>query len=281
VSWLTDPFHYDFILRALFAGCLAAITCSLIGTWVVIRGMSFMGDALAHGVLPGIAVAFIVGIDIAIGAFISAIIMVIGINLVNRASKLSADTGIGLLFVGMLALGVVIISRTRSFTGDLTSFLFGSVLGVKNSDIWWQSIAAVVTLVAVIAFHRLFLALSFNFDKAATLGMRPRLAHIAMLTLIAIAIVASFRTVGTLLVFGLLIAPPATAALLVRRVPSMMATACLIGVASIFIGLIITYHFDTAAGATMAGTAVAIFFIVLAGRELVSRIGWRAHPAHA
>ena len=281
MSWLTDPFHYDFILRALFAGCLAAVTCSLIGTWVLIRGMSFMGDALAHGVLPGIAVAFIVGIDIAIGAFLSAIIMVIGINLVNRASKLSADTGIGLLFVGMLALGVVIISRTRSFTGDLTSFLFGSVLGVKNSDIWLQSIAAVVTLVAVIAFHRLFLALSFNSDKAASLGMRPRLAHIAMLTLIAIAIVASFRTVGTLLVFGLLIAPPATAALLVRRVPTMMATACLIGVSSIFIGLIITYHFDTAAGATMAGTAVAIFFIVLAGRELVSRFGRRAHLAHA
>jgi len=281
VSWLTDPFHYDFILRALFAGCLAAVTCSLIGTWVVIRGMSFMGDALAHGVMPGIAVAFIVGIDIAIGAFVSAIIMVIGINLVNRASKLSADTGIGLLFVGMLALGVVIISRTRSFTGDLTSFLFGSVLGVKNSDIWLQSIAAVVTLIAVVVFHRLFLALSFNSDKAASLGMRPRLAHIAMLTLIAIAIVASFRTVGTLLVFGLLIAPPATAALLVRRVPTMMVTACLIGVSSIFIGLIITYHFDTAAGATMAGTAVAIFFIVLAGRELVSRIGRRTHLAHA
>lgn len=281
MSWLTDPFHYDFILRALFAGCLAAVTCSLIGTWVVIRGMSFMGDALAHGVMPGIAVAFIVGIDIAIGAFVSAIIMVIGINLVNRASKLSADTGIGLLFVGMLALGVVIISRTRSFTGDLTSFLFGSVLGVKNADIWLQSIAAVITLIAVVVFHRLFLALSFNSDKAASLGMRPRLAHIAMLTLIAIAIVASFRTVGTLLVFGLLIAPPATAALLVRRVPTMMATACLIGVSSIFIGLIITYHFDTAAGATMAGTAVAIFFIVLAGRELVSRIGRRTHLAHA
>ncbi|MCX6509795.1 MAG: zinc ABC transporter permease AztB [Actinobacteria bacterium] len=281
MAWLTDPFHYDFILRALFAGCLAAVTCSLIGTWVVIRGMSFMGDALAHGVLPGIAVAFIVGIDIAIGAFVSAIIMVIGINLVNRASKLSTDTGIGLLFVGMLALGVVIISRTRSFTGDLTSFLFGSVLGVKDSDIWLQSIAAVLTLIAVIGFHRMFLALSFNSDKAATLGMRPRLAHIAMLTLIAVAIVASFRTVGTLLVFGLLIAPPATAALLVRRVPAMMATACAIGVSSIFIGLIITYHFDTAAGATMAGTAVAIFFIVLAGRELFSRIGRTAQPAHA
>jgi len=240
-----------------------------------------MGDALAHGVLPGIAVAFIIGIDIAIGAFVSAIVMVIGINLVNRASKLSTDTGIGLLFVGMLALGVVIISRTRSFSGDLTSFLFGSVLGVKDSDIWLQSVAAVLTLVAVIAFHRLFLALSFNPEKAATLGMRPRLAHIAMLTLIAIAIVASFRTVGTLLVFGLLIAPPATAALLVRRVPAMMATACFIGVSSIFIGLLITYHFDTAAGATMAGTAVAIFFVVLAVRELALRIGRRTQPQHA
>lgn len=281
MDWLTEPFQYEFILRALLAGSLAAIACSLIGTWVVIRGMSFMGDALAHGVVPGIAVAFIVGIDIAIGAFVSAIVMVIGINLVNRASKLSTDTGIGLLFVGMLALGVVIISRTRSFSGDLTSFLFGSVLGVKDSDIWLQSIAAVFTLIAVIVFHRMFLSLSFNSDKAATLGMRPRLAHTTMLTLIAVAIVASFRTVGTLLVFGLLIAPPATAALLVRRVPAMMATACFIGVSSIFIGLLITYHFDTAAGATMAGTAVAIFFIVLAGRELFSRISRTAQPAHA
>lgn len=281
MDWLTEPFQYDFILRALLAGSLAAITCSLIGTWVVIRGMSFMGDALAHGVMPGIAVAFIVGVDIAIGAFISAIVMVIGINLVNRASKLSTDTGIGLLFVGMLALGVVIISRTRSFTGDLTSFLFGSVLGVRDSDIWLQLIAAVVTLVAVIGFHRLFLALSFNTEKAASLGMRPRLAHFVMLALIAVAIVASFRTVGTLLVFGLLIAPPATAALLVRRVPTMMITACAIGVLSIFIGLIVTYHFDTAAGATMAGTAVAIFFLVLTGRELLGLFGRRPLPARA
>ena len=280
MDWLTEPFQYEFILRALLAGSLAAIACSLIGTWVVIRGMSFMGDALAHGVLPGIAVAFIIGIDIAIGAFISAIVMVIGINLVNRSSKLSTDTGIGLLFVGMLALGVVIISRTRSFSGDLTSFLFGSVLGVKDPDIWLQSVAAVFSLVAAITFHRLFLALSFNPEKAATLGMRPRLAHFAMLTLIAIAIVASFRTVGTLLVFGLLIAPPATAALLVRRVPAMMATACFIGVSSIFIGLLITYHFDTAAGATMAGTAVGIFFVVLAVRELALRIGRRTQLQH-
>lgn len=276
MHWLLDPFQYDFMLRALVAGSLAAVTCSLIGTWVVIRGMSFMGDALAHGVLPGIAIAFIVGVDVAIGAFVSAIVMVLGINLVNRASRLSTDTGIGLLFVGMLALGVTIISRTHSFTGDLTSFLFGSVLGITDGDLWLQSVSLVATLAAVVVFHRMFLALSFNAQKAAALGLRPRLAHVVMLTLVAIAIVASFRTVGTLLVFGLLIAPPATAALVVRRIPAMMAASCAIGVASVAIGLVLTYHLDTAAGATMAGTAVAVFFLVLAGRELVARLPRRS-----
>jgi zinc/manganese transport system permease protein len=281
VHWLTDPFQYDFVVRALIAGSLAAITCALIGTWVVIRGLSFMGDALAHGVLPGIAVAFLVGFNVTIGAFVSAILMVLGINVVNRASKLSSDTGIGLLFVGMLALGVVLISRTRSFTGDLTSFLFGSVLGANTSDITLQAVTVAIALVAVVILHRMFLALSFNAEKAAALGMRPRLAHIAMLTLVALAIVASFRTVGTLLVFGLLVAPPATAALIVRRVPAMMALACAIGVFSVALGLVLTYHFDTAAGATMAGTAVAIFFIVLAGRELASQVTRRLVPVAA
>ena len=281
MHWLTDPFQYDFVVRALIAGSLAAITCALIGTWVVIRGLSFMGDALAHGVLPGIAVAFLMGFNVTIGAFVSAILMVFGINVVNRASKLASDTGIGLLFVGMLALGVVLISRTRSFTGDLTSFLFGSVLGANTSDITLQAVTVAIALVAVVVLHRMFLALSFNAEKAAALGMHPRLAHIAMLTLVALAIVASFRTVGTLLVFGLLVAPPATAALIVRRVPAMMALACAIGVFSVALGLVLTYHYDTAAGATMAGTAVAIFFIVLAGRELVSQVARRLVPATA
>ena len=272
MHWLAEPFQYDFVLRALFAGALAAVTCSLIGTWIVIRGMSFMGDALAHGVLPGIAVAFLIGIDITVGAVIAAILMVLGIGFVNRSSRLSSDTGIGLLFVGMLALGVVLISRTRSFTGDLTSFLFGTVLGVSDGDLWLQMIALVVTLISVIALHRMFLAVSFNDEKAASLGMRPRLAHLAMLVLVSIAIVTSFRTVGTLLVFGLLVAPPATAALLVRRVPTMMALACALGLLSVVIGIEITYHYDTAAGATMAGTSVAMFFLVLAVREVVHRV---------
>lgn len=279
MDWLLEPFQYEFIIRAFFAGSLAAITCAIVGTWVVMRGLTFMGDALAHGVLPGIAIAFLVGVDLSIGAFLSAIVMVIGINLVNRSSRLSTDTGIGLLFVGMLALGVVIISRTRSFTGDLTSFLFGSVLGVENGDLWFQSVALLLVVIVVVIFRRPFIALSFNWEKAASLRMRPKLAHFVMLTLVAVAIVASFQTVGTLLVFGLLVAPPATAALLSRRLLVMMISACAIGVLSIAIGVVITYHFDTAAGATMAATSVALFFIVLTVRELISFTNKKRHSS--
>jgi ABC-type Mn2+/Zn2+ transport system permease subunit len=272
VDWLTEPFTFEFLQRALLAGALAAVTCSLIGTWVVIRGLTFMGDALAHGVLPGIAVAFLLGIDVTIGAMVSALVMVAGISAVNRTSRLTHDTGIGLLFVGMLALGVILVSRSRSFAGELTAFLFGSVLGVTTASIWLQAVALLVTFIAVVLLYRPFLALSFNAEKAATLGLRPRLAHAAMLGLIAVAIVASFRTVGTLLVFGLIVAPPATAALLVRRVPAMMALSAALGVASVALGLLLSYHLDTAAGATMAGTSVALFFVVLAGREAVSHL---------
>jgi ABC-type Mn2+/Zn2+ transport system permease subunit len=172
----------------------------------------------------------------------------------------------------------VLISRSRSFTGELTSFLFGSVLGADAGAIWLQAGAALLTLVAVVALYRPFLALSFNAEKAATLGLRPRLAHLAMLGLVAVAIVSSFRTVGTLLVFGLLVAPPATASLLVRRVPSMMALAAALGVASVALGLVLSYHLDTAAGATMAGTSVAVFFVVLAVREGVR---WLRRPGRA
>jgi ABC-type Mn2+/Zn2+ transport system permease subunit len=272
VDWLSEPFSFEFLQRALLAGALAAVTCSLIGTWVVIRGLSFMGDALAHGVLPGIAIAFLLGVDVTVGALVSALVMVGGINVVNRTSRLTHDTGIGLLFVGMLALGVIVISRSRSFTGELTSFLFGSVLGADPAGLWLQAAAAAVTLLAVVVLYRPFLAVSFNPEKAATLGLRPRLAHAAMLALIAVAIVSSFRTVGTLLVFGLLVAPPATAALVVRRVPAMMALAAVLGVVSVAIGLVLSYHLDTAAGATMAGSAVAVFFVVLAAREAIARL---------
>lgn len=272
MRWLTDPFQLEFMQRALLAGLLAVATTATVGTWVVIRGLSFIGDALAHGVLPGIALAFLFGFNTALGAFVAALVMVGLISAVNRRSSLPEDTGIGLLFVGMLALGVIIISRSDSFAGDLTSFLFGNPLGVTASDLWFQAGALAIVLVTVVLLYRPLLVLSFNPGKAALLGLRPGLTHLVMMALVALAVVSSFRAVGTLMTFGLLIAPPATAALLVRRVWLIMVVATWIGWVAVVTGLLISYHHDTAAGATMSGLAVLFFFVVLAGKETAEAV---------
>lgn len=271
VDWLLDPFQLGFQQRALVAGVLAAIALALVGTWVVIRGLSFLGDALVHGVVPGIAVAILFDFNVLLGAIAAAGVMLAGINLVHRQTTFSEDTSIGLLFVGMLGLGVILISRTDSYTGSLTAILFGDALGVTSGDIVMLLVLLVVTLTATLALFRPFLALSFNEQKAELLGLRPRLAHIALLALITIAIIGSFQTVGTLLVFGLLVGPPATAALLVRRVPAMMMVAAIIGVISVALGLMISYHADTSGSATMAVVPIALFFITLAIRGTGAR----------
>lgn len=272
MSWLFDPFDPEFMQRALLAGMLAVVASSVVGTWVVLRGLSFLGDALAHGVIPGIALAVLWGFNVTVGALVSAAVMVLGVSVVNRRSRLGDDTGVGLLFVGMLALGVVIVSKSRAFTTDIQSLLFGDVLGVTWADLRLQAVAAVVVLAANLVGFRAFLALTFNDDKAASLGLRPRLAHLALLALIAVAIVSSFQAVGTLLVFGLLVGPPATAALIVRRVWSCMALGVVLGWLAVCVGLTISYRYGTAAGATMAGTSVAGFFVVLLAQELATLV---------
>lgn len=263
MNWLLEPFQFAFMQRAALAAVLVVVVTALVGTWVVLRGLSFLGEALAHGVLPGLAVATLTGFNPVLGAAASALVMVGGINLVHRRSRLSEDTGIGLLFVGMLALGVIIISRSQGFVTNLTGILFGDALGVSTGDLALLAGVALITVLATVLLWRPFLALSFNEDKAALLGMRPRLANFALLVLITLAVVASFRTAGTLLVYALLVAPPATGALLARRLPAMVATAVGVGVVSVFIGLLVSYHAGTAASATVAGTAVAIFFLGL------------------
>jgi ABC-type Mn2+/Zn2+ transport system permease subunit len=270
VDWLIEPFELAFQQRALLGGSLAAIALALVGTWVVIRGMSFLGDALVHGVIPGIALAILFGFNPLLGAALAAVVMLLGINMVHRQTEFPEDTGIGLLFVGMLGLGVIIISRTPSFSGDLTAILFGDVLGVTASDLAWLGLVAVLAAAITILMYRPFLVLSFNEQKARLLGLRPRLAHALLLGLIALVIIGSFQTVGTMLVFGLLVGPPATAALLVRRVPSIMLLAAAIGVLSVWVGLIISYHANTSGSATMAVMPIALFFVVLAWRSLTS-----------
>lgn len=273
VDFFTDAFASNLTQRALIGGLVIATITALIGTWVVVRGLAFFGDALAHGVLPGIALAAIWGFDLTLGAMASAIVMVLGVNVVHRTTRLSDDTGIGLLFVGMLALGVVIISRNDTYAGDLTAFLFGDILGVTDGDIRLGLVALAVTVAALVLGHRSFVALALSREKAAALGLRPGLAHAGMLVLLAMSVVVSFRVVGTLLVFGFLVAPPATAVLVVRRLPRTMVAAVAFAWLSVVLGLAISYHADTAASATVAGVGVAQFFVVLAAVE--ARDAWR------
>jgi len=268
MDWLTEPFALAFQQRALVGGALAALALAVVGTWVVIRGMTFLGDALVHGVIPGIALAILLDFNVLLGAALAATVMIAGINLVHRQTTFSEDTGIGLLFVGMLGLGVILISRSDAYTGSLTGILFGDALGVTNEDLVLLGMVAGVVLVVSSLLYRNFLVLSFNEHKAKMLGLNPRLAHLALLGLTTVSIVGSFQTVGTLLVFGLLVGPPATAALLVKRVPVMMTAAAVIGVLSVAVGLMISYYADTSGSATISVVPIVLFFVVLTIRSL-------------
>lgn len=272
MDWFTDPFLLGFQQRALLGGVIAAVLASVVGVWLVLRGMSFFGDAFVHGVLPGIAAAVLWNFSPYLGAALAAVVMMGGIELIHRRTALREDTGIALLFVGMLALGVVIISRSTSYTGSLTGILFGDALGVTPQDLRIQGALAAVVLALALLLYRPLLALSFSPDKALTLGMRPRSTHLLLLVLIASAVIGSFQAVGTLLVFGLLVGPPATAALLTRTIPRMFLVSIVIAVFSVWLGLLLSYHLGTAGSATMALVPIVGFFVVLAVVGLTGRL---------
>jgi ABC-type Mn2+/Zn2+ transport system permease subunit len=272
MDWFIHPFvANDFMVQALMAGVLVSIACSVAGTFVILRGLSFIGDALSHGVLPGIAVAFLVGIPGILGAAVGAAFMIGGISLITHRSRLSSDTAIGLLFVGMLSLGVIIISRSSSFSGDLTRILFGEILGISTQSLLVQLAATVIIIAITIICARPFLLLSFDPEQAQVAGFSSRLYHNIMLFVIALTVIVSFQTVGTLLVFGLLIAPAAAGALLARRIQIMMIWAVIFGVLSMYLGLLLSYYFNLAAGASIILVTVIIFFIVFIIQNIRSR----------
>ncbi|MFD6268642.1 zinc ABC transporter permease AztB [Nocardia asteroides] len=281
MDWLFVPFEVAFVQRALWGGLLVSCVCALAGTWVVVRGMAFLGDAMAHGMLPGVAVAALLGGNLILGAAISCAAMAFGVSVLARSKRIAPDTGIGLLFVGMLAAGVIIVSRSQSFAVDLTGFLFGDVLAVRTRDLAYLAVALVIALVVTVLGHRAFVASTFDPRKAHTLGLSPKVAQVALVGLVTLAIVASFHVVGTLLVFGLLIAPPAAALYWSDRIPVVMAMAALIGGLSTAVGLLVSWHAQTAAGATIAAVAVASFFLSAAVSALRDRFGSRRAGAAA
>jgi ABC-type Mn2+/Zn2+ transport system permease subunit len=261
----------EFMLRALIAGGLVSIACAIVGTFVVLRGLAFIGDALSHGVLPGIAVSILLGLPGIVGAALGAVVMIGGISLITHRSRLSSDTAIGLLFVGMLALGVVIVSRSNAFSGDLVRVLFGEILGISQPAILIQLIATLAIVVTAFVCARPFLLLCFSPEQAQVAGFSARRYHNIMLALIAITIIVSFQTVGTLLVFGMLLAPAGAGALIARRIKSMMVWATIFGMSSVYIGLLASYHFNLAAGSTIVLVATVIFFVVFFLQNVRSR----------
>ncbi len=282
VTFLIEPFSHDFMLRALSGGVLVAALCGLVGTWVVTRGMAFLGEAMAHGVLPGVAVATLLGAPPIAGAAVSAALMSVGVSVVERRWRLSADTSIGLLFVASLALGVVIISSSRSFATDATAILFGDILAVRPEQLGGLTAAVIVTALVAAIWHRAFVALAVDPRQAHLLRLRPRLAQAVLVGLVALAVVSAYQAVGSLLVLGMLLGPAVAAARWTTRIPTTMALAVGIGSLSVWAGLLVSWHAGTAAGATIALVAVIAAPVSAAVRAAVASSASRApHRAAA
>lgn len=274
--WAANPFvdpftDNEFMRHALIGSLLVALVCAVTGTYVVLRGLSFVGDALAHGVVPGIAVALIAGFSGVLGAAAGAAVMMGAVSLITRKSRLSSDTSIGLAFVGMLALGVIITSRSRSFVGDITRILFGELLGVSTSDLWWQFAALVVVGAVAFVAHRPFVLMSIDDGLARTSGFSVPFFDSLMLALVGLTVVASFQSVGTLLVLGMLVAPAASGALVARRVSTMMLVAAAYGSLASYVGLLVSFHYGFAAGGSIVLTSVVLFALTAMVSQLASR----------
>jgi manganese/iron transport system permease protein len=268
VEFILEPLRFPFMVRGLLAAIMVGIVCSVVGTFVVLRGMAFFGDALAHTILPGVAIGYIAGggdadrgtlFWWALGA---AILSALGIGTITRGARVREDSAIGIVFVGMFALGIALISTMGSFAVDLAHFLFGNVLGVSDGDLWRVAIFGTLVLLTIVLFYQQLVAVAFDETHAISLRLPVTLLNYLLLVLIAVVVVVSLQTVGIALVLAMLITPPTTAALLTRRLPVMMAVSALIGALSGVIGLYLSYYVSIASGAAIVLVSVGIFVLV-------------------
>jgi manganese/iron transport system permease protein len=261
INGLLTPLSYGFMQRGLMAALMVGVLCSVIGCYIVLRSMAFLGDAMAHAVLPGVAVAYLLGRNLTLGALAAALVIALGVGLFSRRGMIKEDTAIGVLFAAALSLGVVIISSIRTYAVDLSHILFGNVLGVSTLDLWLTAGVGLVILILILVFYKPFLVISFDPVLAATLRMRVGFFNNLLLVLLALTIVISLQTVGVGLVAAMLVTPAATAFLLVRRLPAMMALSGLIGGFSSLVGLFASYHLNVVSGAAIVLTATILFLL--------------------
>lgn len=262
IDLLLEPLAYGFIQRGLIASLMVGIICAVIGCYVVLRSMAFMGDALAHAILPGVAIAYLLNGNLLVGALVAAVLVALGIGFFSRQGILKEDTAIGILFAAALALGVALISTIKTYALDLTHILFGNILGVSAVDLWLTGVLGLVVLVSILVFYKQFLVISFDPVLAATMRLPAEFLRNLMLVMLALTVVVSMQTVGVGLVAALLVTPGATAYLLTRRLSSMMFLAAAIGAFSGLAGLYLSYYIDVASGAAVVLTATTIFIAV-------------------
>ena len=262
LNWLLTPFTYEFMQRGLIASVIVGIICSVIGCYVVIRSMAFMGDAMAHAILPGVAIAYILNGSLTLGALIASIVIALGIGQLSKQGRLKEDTAIGILFSAFLALGILIISSIRTYAVDLSHILFGNILGVSRNDLIFTTVAGFIILLFIFIFYKEFMIISFDQVFARAVKIPVEVYRNFMLILMALTIVASIQTVGVVMIAAMLVTPAASAFLLSKRLPAMMGISCLIGVLSSIIGLYISYYANVASGAAIVLTATVIFLII-------------------
>ena len=262
IDWLVAPLSYGFMLRGLMASLMVGILCAVTGCYVVLRSMSFLGDALAHAILPGVAIAYLLKGNLVIGALIASVIVALAIGFFSRQGTIKEDAAIGILFAAALALGVALISTIKTYAVDLTHILFGNVLGVSPSDLALIAVLGLVVLAIVVLLYKEFLVVSFDPILASTLRLPVETLRNLMLVLLALTIVVSLQTVGVGLVSAMLVTPAATAYLLTRRLPTMMLVAATIGAFSSLAGLYVSFYVKVASGAAVVLVATAIFLVV-------------------
>lgn len=261
MNFLLEPLAYQFMQRGLLASVIVGVLCAVMGTYVVLRGMAFLGDAMAHAILPGVAVAYLFGGNLLIGAGAAAILVALSIGFFSRQGDVKEDTAIGILFAAALSLGVAMISTMKTYAVDLSHILFGNVLGVSSYDLWLIAILSFLILLTVGIFYKQFLVISFDPVLAATLRLPAELLRNLMLVLLALTVVVSLQTVGVSLAASMLVTPAATAYLLTRRLWPMMLVSAAVGALSSIIGLYISYYFNIVSGSAIVLTATALFLL--------------------
>ncbi len=271
IDFLLSPLAYDFFVRALVASALVGVACAVIGSFVVLKGMSFIGDAVSHAAFPGIVIAYMLGLPIILGGAVASIVTALGIGALTRRSGLRSDSIIGVLFAGMFALGVALFSSIPNYVGDLFHFLFGDVLGISVADLLALSLLVLILLVVVRILWKELLFATFDPLGAGAAGLPVRRLDDLLLILIAVTIVISLQAVGIVLVVAMITTPAATAQMLVQRFGKMISTAALIGVVSAVAGLYLSYAFDLASGAAIVLVETALFLLVLLVTSLRGR----------